>query len=91
MLGRSWVERDLHKGDLRVLNDIAFRRIDRPASTQVERPCDRRFLVKTGRGGSRMTLKGWIAVFLRHTFARRDWIENARRLNQIAVFLVQFA
>src|SRR5262249_30199968 len=67
---RTWVERDLHRGDLRALNDIAFRSIDRPPSLRVERLCNRGLLVQTDRGNYRMTLQGWIAVFLRHTSAR---------------------
>jgi hypothetical protein len=67
---RSWVERDLHVGDLRVLSEFAFGRTRSP-SIVIDRLSERGFLAKTERGRTRMTLKGWIAVFLRHTFARR--------------------
>jgi hypothetical protein len=70
-LQRSWVERDLRVGDLRVLSNIAFRRIDGPAFDQVERLRKRGFLVKTAGGPCRMTLTGWVAVLLRNTSARR--------------------
>ena len=70
-LQRSWVERDLREGDLRVLRNIAFRRIDGPGFDQVERLRQRGFLVKTARGSCRMTLTGWVAVLLRNTSARR--------------------
>ena len=70
-LHRSWVERDLHVGDLRALNDIAFRKIHSPGFGQVDRLCKRGFLVaNTAQGPYRMTLKGWVAVFLRNTSAR---------------------
>ena len=66
-LPRSWAERDLKVGDLRVLSDVAFRRTLRPYFDPVERLCERGFLVKTTRAPRccRMTLKGWIAVLLR--------------------------
>jgi hypothetical protein len=70
-LQRSWVERDLHEGDLRVLSDIAFRRIHGPAFDPVQRLRKRGFLVKSARGPYRMTLTGWVAVLLRNTSARR--------------------
>ena len=68
---RSWVERDLHTGDLRVLSNFAFR-TTRPPSAVVDQLCERGFLAKTERGHTWVTPKGWLAVFLRHTFARRD-------------------
>jgi hypothetical protein len=73
-LARSWVERDLQAGDLRVLSNVAFRRTLRPHSDPVERLSERGFLVKTTRAPRccRMTLKGWTAILLRHTFARND-------------------
>jgi hypothetical protein len=65
------VERDLHVGDLRVLSDVAFRRTARPPLGPVERLCKRGFLVQTTSGAfCRMTLKGGVAVLLRHTWAR---------------------
>jgi hypothetical protein len=70
-LQRSWVERDLLVGDLRVLSDIAFRRIAGPGFGQVERLIKRGFLVRNARGSCRMTLLGWVAVLLRNTSARR--------------------
>ena len=44
----------------------------------VERLCKRGFLVATNRGPRccRMTLKGWIAIFLRYTCARRTDTEG---------------
>ena len=77
-LVRSKLERDLHVGDLRALCDVAFRRIDRPASLIVDRLCERGFLAKTARGRNRMTLKGWLAILLRQTLARRDRTETIR-------------
>jgi hypothetical protein len=68
---RTWVERDLHTGDLRVLSGVAFRRNIYPPSIVVSRLEERGFMGKTGRGSYRMTLKGWIAVLLRYTSARR--------------------
>jgi hypothetical protein len=67
---RSWVERDLQRGDLRLLADFAFFRNNRLPSIVVDRLCERRFLAKSERGRSRMTLKGWIAILLRQSFAR---------------------
>jgi hypothetical protein len=69
-LQRSWVERDLHVGDLRVLSEIAFRRIHGPGFEQVQRLRKRGFLVKSARGPYRMTLTGWVALLLRNTSAR---------------------
>jgi hypothetical protein len=73
---RSWVERDLQRGDLSFLRDFAFFRNRRPPSAVVDRLCERGFLAKTERGRTRMTTKGWIAVSLRHTLARRDRTET---------------
>jgi hypothetical protein len=70
-LQRSWVERDLYVGDLRILKDIAFRRIAAPGFDNVERLCKRGFLVKTDQGQYRITPMGWVAVLLRNTSARR--------------------
>jgi hypothetical protein len=64
------VERDLQHGDLRILSDIAFRRIHGPAFASVERLRKRGFLLVKTAGKYRMTLTGWVAVFLRHTSAR---------------------
>jgi len=72
LLARSWVERDLQRGDLRFLIDFAFFRNRRPPSAVRDRLCERGFLAKTARGRSRMTFEGWVAILLRHTFARRD-------------------
>jgi hypothetical protein len=69
---RSWVERDLLVGDLRVLGDFALFRNDCPPSVVVDRLCERGFLARTGRGRPRMTPKSWIAVLSRQTIARRD-------------------
>ena len=65
---RSWLERDLHRGDLRVLGHFALDN-DLVPSTVVDRLCERGFLAKTEKGRPRMTLKGWLAVILRYTFA----------------------
>ena len=67
---RSWVRRDLHRGDLGFLTDFAFFRNRRPPSAVVDRLCERGFMAKTERARSRMTLKGWVAILLRRTFAR---------------------
>jgi hypothetical protein len=71
-LTRSWVERDLQGGDLSCLSDFALFRNRRPASAVIDRLCERRFMAKAIRMRPRITLKGWIAVFLRQTVARRD-------------------
>jgi hypothetical protein len=72
-LMRSRLERDLARGDLRALSNIAVgRSFDGPDLGQVERLCERGFLAMTRKGRSRMTLKGWIAILLRHTIARRE-------------------
>jgi hypothetical protein len=68
---RARLERDLARGDLRVLSDIAFGRVHGPDSDQVERLCERGFLAKTRKGRARMTLKGWIAILLRKTVAKK--------------------
>ena len=69
---RAWVERDLYTGDLRALSGVAFRRNTYPPSIVVSRLKERGFMGKTARGSrNRVTLKGWIAVLLRHTSARR--------------------
>jgi hypothetical protein len=67
---RSWVERDLQRGDLSLLRDFAFFRNRHPPSAVIDRLCERGFVAKTERGRTRMTLKGWVAIFLRHTFVR---------------------
>jgi hypothetical protein len=67
---RSWMERDLRRGDLRALSDFASRRIG-PASVQIDRLRDRGFLVTTARGRYRMSAKGWVAILLRRASARR--------------------
>jgi hypothetical protein len=67
------VERDLQRGDLSFLTDFAFFRNRYPPSIVVDRLRERGFLAKTERGRTPMTLKGWIAVFLRHTFARQPY------------------
>jgi hypothetical protein len=68
---RSRLERDLARGDLRALSNIAFgRSFDGPDLDQVDRLCERGFLAKTRKARARMTLKGWIAILLRHTIAR---------------------
>jgi hypothetical protein len=69
-LQRSWVERNLHVGDLRALTNVAFRRGDPPASTQIERLRERGFLAWTAKRTYRITLTGWVAVLLRNTSAR---------------------
>jgi hypothetical protein len=38
---RSWVQRDLQRGDLRVLSDFAFFRNRYPPSIVVDRLCER--------------------------------------------------
>jgi len=65
------VERDLQRGDLSFLGDFALFRNRRPPSAVVDRLCERGFLAQTERGRRRMTLKGWVAILLRRTFARR--------------------
>jgi len=67
---RSRLERDLARGDLRALSDIAFGRVHGPDFDQVDRLCERGFLAKTRKGRARMTLKGWVAILLRHTIAK---------------------
>ena len=69
---RSWVERELQPGDLSCLRDFALFRNRRPASAVVDRLCERGFMAKTARMRGRMTLKGWIAIFLRRTVARNQ-------------------
>ena len=59
---RSWVQRDLQRGDLRVLSDFAFFRNRYPPSIVVDRLCERGFVAKTRRGRARMTLNGWVAI-----------------------------
>jgi len=68
---RSWVERDLQRGDLSFLKDFAFFRNRRPPSAVADRLRQRGFLAKTERARNRMTLKGWLIILLRHTTARR--------------------
>lgn len=68
---RSWLERDLQRGDLSFLRDFALFRNRRPPSAVVDRLRERGFLAKTERGHSRMTLKGWLVILFRHTTARR--------------------
>ena len=68
---RSWVERDLHRGDLSCLKDFALFRDRFPDYAVVDRLCERGFLAKTNHALIRMTLKGWIAILLRNTFARK--------------------
>jgi hypothetical protein len=47
---RSWLERDLQRGDLSVLRDFALFRNRRPPSAVVDRLRERGFLAKTARG-----------------------------------------
>ncbi len=54
-LQRAWLERELRVGDLRALSNTAFRRGDRPASTQIERT------LQTSRRGTRTLLGGLTA------------------------------
>jgi hypothetical protein len=68
---RSWLERDLQRGDLSFLRDFAFFRNRRPPSAVVDRLCERGFMAKPDPGRRRMTLKGCIAIFLRRIFRRR--------------------
>ena len=68
---RSWVKHGLQRGDLTFLTDFAFFRNRRPPSAVVDRLRERGFLAKTERGRKRMTLKGWLAILLRHTTAGR--------------------
>jgi hypothetical protein len=58
-------------GDLSILRDFALFRNRRPPSAVVDRLRERGFLAKTARGRNRMTLKGWLAILLRQTTARR--------------------
>jgi len=58
---------DLKRGDLSLLSDFAFFRNRYPPSIVVDRLCDHGLMAITRRGRKRMTLKGWIAIFLRHT------------------------
>ena len=68
---RSRLERDLVRGDLRTLSNIAFgRSFDGSDLDQVDRLCERGFLAKTRKARARMTLKGWIAILLRPTIGR---------------------
>ena len=76
---RFRLERDLHRGDLRVLSHIASGRVDGPDFGQVDRLCERGFLAMTQKGRARLTLKGWIAVFLRRTIAKRKEPKRKRR------------
>jgi hypothetical protein len=59
---RSWVERDLQRGDLSFLRDFAFFRNRRPLSAAVDRLRERGFLAKNARARTRMTMKGWLAI-----------------------------
>ena len=67
---RSWMHRDLHRGDLTILTNFAFFRNRYPPSIVVDRLCERGFLARTARLRLRMTLKGLIAIFLRRTLAQ---------------------
>jgi hypothetical protein len=69
---RSWVQRDLQRGDLTCLRDFALFRDPRPDFAVIDRLYDRGFLTSTARGRNRITLKGWMAVLLRNTFARKE-------------------
>jgi hypothetical protein len=67
---RSWLERGLQRGDLSFLRDFAFFRNRYPPSIVVDRLCDHALMATTAGGRKRMTLKGWITIFLRN-LARR--------------------
>ena len=47
---RSWLERDLQRGDLSFLTDFAFFRNRSPPSAVVDRLRERGFLAETGEG-----------------------------------------
>jgi hypothetical protein len=66
------VEHELKPGDLGFLRDFAFFRNRYPHSIVADRLCERGFMAKTNRGRRRMTLKGWMAILLRKTFARKN-------------------
>jgi len=70
---RTWLERDLQRGDLSFLRDFAFFRNRYPPSIVVDRLCDHGLMTITDRGRKRMTLKGWIALLVsRKIFARKS-------------------
>ena len=81
---RFRLERDLHRGDLRVLSHIASGRVDGPDFGQVDRLCERGFLAMTRKGRARTTLKGWIAILLQRTIARRDHHADRGKRKSIA-------
>jgi hypothetical protein len=70
--GRFWDVSDLKRGDLNFLRDFAFFRNPYPPSAVVHRLCDHGLMAITHRGRKRMTLKGWIVIFFRKTFARKS-------------------
>ena len=69
---RAWLTRELYRGDLSALSDVASRRnFDGPGRDQVGRLRKRGFLRETSWGQCRVTLKGWLALALR-LMAGRD-------------------
>ena len=81
---RSWVARELQPGDLSRLTDFALFRNRRPASVVVDRLCERGFMARTKRGRRRMILKGWMAIRLRKTLARKNELSHLALKSAIA-------
>lgn len=67
---RSWVTKDLYRGDMRALQHVARRRIGDIDIGQLSRLRKRGFITKIFWGRARVTPKGWLALLLRTTVAR---------------------
>jgi hypothetical protein len=67
---RTWVTRELRRGDLRALSGAARGYCYDVDIKQAERLCARGFLGKGLMGQPRVTLKGRFALLLRSTIAR---------------------
>ena len=67
---RTWVIRELHRGDLHALSDAARGRYYDLDMGQIDRLRGRGYLTNKLFGGLRVTIKGRLALLLRRTVAR---------------------
>ena len=67
---RTWVIRELHRGDLHALSDAFHGRYYDLDIGQIDRLRHRGYLAKNIFGGLRVTIKGRLALLLRLTIAR---------------------
>jgi hypothetical protein len=67
---RAWLEKDLYRGDLRALRDVARGSGENVDISQLSRLRSRGFITKIILGKARLLPKGALALLLRATIAR---------------------